>query len=172
MTMTMAHWTIAAWWAGSRSHQAFTALSDCPSSSQVSASLALGPYCQARAAANAATAYLTLGCGTDVTAHLTTAIDAFDVAALRGPQALSRLDLATAYLRADHPEPEQASSLALEALTLTADQRYESVNQRARQFLATARPFAQQPQLRQVAELLCDRTQIGARTPPALPSPS
>ncbi|MEU5725028.1 helix-turn-helix transcriptional regulator [Micromonospora sp. NPDC047738] len=152
--------------------QAFTALSDYPSGSQVSASLALGPYCQARTAANAATAYLALGCGTDVTTHLTTAIDAFDAAALRGPQALSRLDLATAHLRGDNPEPEQASSLALEALTLTADQRYESVNQRARQFLATARPFAQQPQLRQVAELLYNRTQIGARTPPALPSPS
>ncbi|MGK5738111.1 helix-turn-helix domain-containing protein [Micromonospora sp. URMC 103] len=150
---------------------AFTALSDCPSSSQVSASLALGAYCQARTAANAATAYLALGCGKDVTAHLTTAIDAFDVAGLRGPQALSRLDLATAYLRGD-PDPEQAGALALEALTLTADQRYESVNQRTRQFLATARPFAQQPQLRQVAELLHDRTQIGARTPPALPSPS
>ncbi|MEU5726765.1 helix-turn-helix transcriptional regulator [Micromonospora sp. NPDC047738] len=151
---------------------AFNSLSECPSSSQVSASLALGAYCQARTAANAATAYLALGCGTDVTTHLVTAIDAFDAAALRGPQALSRLDLATAYLRADNPEPEQASALALEALTLTADQRYESVNQRARQFLATARPFAQQPQLRQVAELLCDRIRIGVRTPPALPSPS
>ncbi|MEV0810917.1 helix-turn-helix transcriptional regulator [Micromonospora sp. NPDC050200] len=151
---------------------AFTALSDYPSSAQASASLALGPYCQARTAANAATAYLTLGSGTDVTTHLTTAIDAFDAAALRGPQALSRLDLATAYLNRGNPEPEQASALALEALTLTADQRYESVSQRARHFLATARPFAQQPQLRQVAELLGDRTQIGAQAPPALPSPS
>jgi len=150
--------------------QAFTLLSDYPSSSQVSPSLALGPYCQARTAANAATAYLNLRCGAEVTAHLTTAIDAFDGAALRGPQALSRLDLATAYLRGDNPEPERAGALALEALTLTADQRYESVNQRARQFLATARSFAQQPQLRQVAELLSDRTQTGARTPPALPS--
>lgn len=151
---------------------AFTALSDYPSSSQVSASLALGPYCQARTAANAATAYLTLGSGAAVTTHLTTAINAFDAAGLRGPQALSRLDLATAYLQHDNPEPEQASALALEALTLTEDQRYESVNQRARQFLAAARPFAQQPQLRHIAELLSDRTHIGTRTQPALPSRS
>ena len=151
--------------------RAFTMLSDYPSGSQVSASLALGPYCHARAAANTATAYLALDCGIDVTGHLTTAINAFDAAALRGPQALSRLDLATAHLHHDNPEPEQAGSLVLEALNLTADQRYESVHQRARQFLALARPFAQQPQLRHVAELLSERTQTRALNPPGLPSP-
>jgi transcriptional regulator with XRE-family HTH domain len=152
--------------------RAFTMLPDYPSSPQVSASLALGPYCQARTAANAATAYLTLGGGTDVTAHLGIAIDAFDAAALRGPQALSRLDLAIAYLHRDQPEPERAGALALEALALTADQRFESVQQRARQFLVTARPFADLPQLRQVAAVIAERTQVGTRIPPGLPSRS
>ncbi|WP_433532990.1 helix-turn-helix domain-containing protein [Micromonospora sp. CA-263727] len=151
--------------------RALTILSDYPSSSQVTASLTLGPYCHARAAANTATAYLALGNGVDVTGHLNTAINAFDAAGLPGPQALSRLDLATAHLHRDNPEPEQACSLVLEALDLTADQRYESVHQRARQFLAMARPFAQQPQLRHVAELLSARTQTRAPTPPGLPSP-
>ncbi|RQW93617.1 XRE family transcriptional regulator [Micromonospora inaquosa] len=149
---------------------AFTMLSDYPAGSPVSASLALGPYCPARTAANAATAYLALGRTAGVTNHLTVAIDAFDTAGLAGPRALSRLDLATAHLHADRPDPEQAATLAMEALTLTADQRFESVHQRARQFLAAAHPFASQPQLRHVADLLADRTQIDTTARPALPS--
>ncbi|MGC5332836.1 helix-turn-helix domain-containing protein [Micromonospora sp. DT62] len=152
--------------------RAFAMLSDHPSVTQVSTSLALGPYCEARTAANAATAYLALGRTADVDDHLTVAIAAFDTAGLRGPQALSRLDLATVHLHTDDPEPEQAATLAMQALTLTADQRLESVHQRARQFLAVARPFARQPQLRQVADLLAERTQVSIATPPALPSPS
>ncbi|AEB42585.1 helix-turn-helix domain-containing protein [Micromonospora maris] len=150
---------------------AFTMLSDYPVDSTVSASLTLGPYCQARTAANAATAYLALGRTSGVTDHLTTAITAFDAAGLAGPRALSRLDLATAHLHADNPDPERAATLAVEALTLTAEQRFESVHQRARQFLTAAQPFAHHPQLRHVADLLADRTQVGATAPSALPSP-
>ncbi|MDG9674812.1 helix-turn-helix transcriptional regulator [Micromonospora sp. DH14] len=149
---------------------AFTMLSDYPSGSAVSASLALGPYCPARTAANAATAYLALGCTAGVTDHLTTAIAAFDSAGLAGPRALSRLDLATAHLHGDNPDPEEAGALAAEALVLTADQRFESVHQRARQFLAVARPFARHPRLRHVADLLADRTQVAATGQAALPS--
>ncbi|MEW2385554.1 helix-turn-helix transcriptional regulator [Micromonospora sp. NPDC047707] len=152
--------------------RAFTMLSDHPSGSEVSASLTLGPYCPARTAANAATAYLALGSTAGVTDHLTTAITAFDAAALAGPRALCRLDLATAHLHADDPDPEQAATLAVEALTLTAQQRFESVHQRARQFLAAAQPFARHPRLRHVADMLADRTQVDATTPSALPSPS
>ncbi|RQW97565.1 helix-turn-helix domain-containing protein [Micromonospora inaquosa] len=149
---------------------AFTMLSDYPAGSSVSASLALGPYCPARTAANAATAYLALGRTAGVTNHLTTAITAFDTAGLAGPRALSRLDLATAHLHADNPDPEEAGALAAEALTLTADQRFESVYQRARQFLAAAHPFARHPQLRHVADLLVDRTPVAGTGQAALPS--
>ncbi|MEV6704989.1 helix-turn-helix transcriptional regulator [Micromonospora wenchangensis] len=150
--------------------QAFTMLSDYPSSPPVSESLTLGPYCHARTAANAATAYLALGRTASVTNHLTTAITAFDAAGLAGPQALSRLDLATAHLQRPNPDPDQAAGVAVEALTLTAEQRFESVHQRARQFLTASQEYAHRPQLRHVAELLADRTQIGAATPSDLPS--
>ncbi|RKN50427.1 helix-turn-helix domain-containing protein [Micromonospora endolithica] len=150
--------------------RAFTMLSDYPAGTAVSASLTLGPYCPARTAANAATAYLALGRTAGVTSHLATAITAFDTAGLAGPQALSRLDLATAHLHANNPDPEQAAMLAEEALTLTADQRFESVHQRTRQFLTTAQPFTRHPRLRHVADLLADRTQVGATAQPALPS--
>jgi len=83
---------------------------------------------------------------------------------------LSRLDLATAHLHATNPDLQEASALAVEALTLTADQRFESVHQRARQFLAAAHPFARHPRLRHVADLLADRAQMGATARTALPS--
>ncbi|MEV4384297.1 helix-turn-helix transcriptional regulator [Micromonospora sp. NPDC049580] len=149
---------------------AFTMLSDYPAGSSVSASLALGPYCPARTAANAATAYLALGRTAGVTNHLTTAIAAFDTAGLAGPRALCRLDLATAHLHANSPDPEEAGALAVEALTLTAGQRFESVNQRAHQFLAAAHPFACHPQLRHVADLLADRTPVAGTGQAVLPS--
>ncbi|MFY1703003.1 helix-turn-helix domain-containing protein [Micromonospora sp. WMMA1923] len=150
---------------------AFSTLSNQPSDGVVSTSLAVGPYCQARTAANAATAYLILGREADVTPHLTTAIDAFDAAGLRGPQALSRLDLATAHLKGTDPDYERAAALAIDALAITDDQRYESVSQRARQFLATARAF-KRPELRQVADILASRRHQGTSTPPALRSPT
>ncbi|WP_329007686.1 helix-turn-helix domain-containing protein [Micromonospora rifamycinica] len=149
---------------------AFTMLSDYPSSPPVSESLTLGPYCHARTAANAATAYLVLGRTAGVTNHLTTAITAFDAAGLAGPQALSRLDLATAHLQRPNPDPDQAAGLAVEALTLTAEQRFESVHQRAQQFLTASQSYTRRPQLRHVAELLADRTQIAAAAPSDLPS--
>ncbi|MFC3499843.1 helix-turn-helix domain-containing protein [Micromonospora krabiensis] len=150
--------------------RAFTLVDEQPSDAQVSESLTFGSYCHARTAANAATAYLAIGRGTEVTEHLAVAITAFDRAGLAGPQALSRLDLATAHLHAD--DPDQAAALAMEALALTADQRYESVHQRARQFIANAKPFAHRPRLRQLAEMLAEPAAIGATRRSALPSPS
>ncbi|WDZ82670.1 helix-turn-helix domain-containing protein [Micromonospora cathayae] len=143
--------------------RAFHLLTEYPSAGQVSASLTLGPYCPTRTAANAATAYLALGHTTNVAGHLTTAIAAFDTAQLRGPQALSRLDLATAHLHAD--DPDHAAELALQALALTADHRFESVHQRTHQFLAAARPLRHHPRLQHVAELLAERTHPGAAPP-------
>ncbi|WP_431893219.1 helix-turn-helix domain-containing protein [Micromonospora haikouensis] len=141
-----------------------------PDGQEVSTSLTLGPYCPTRAAANAATAYLTLGHPTDVTRHLTTAIVAFDTAQLRGPQALSRLDLATAHLHAD--DPDQAAELALQALALTAEHRFESVHQRTHQFLTAAHSLRHHPQIRDVADLLADRRHPRTAPPAGLRSPT
>ncbi|MFI6163113.1 helix-turn-helix domain-containing protein [Micromonospora haikouensis] len=150
--------------------QAFDLLAEHPSDGQVSTSLTLGPYCPTRTAANAATAYLTLGHTTDVTGHLTTAIAAFDTAQLRGPQALSRLDLATAHLHAD--DPDQAAELAVQALALTAAHRFESVHQRTHQFLTAAHPLRHHRRIRDVADLLADRTHPSTAPPAGLRSPT
>ncbi|MGC4876078.1 helix-turn-helix domain-containing protein [Micromonospora sp. DT43] len=143
--------------------RAFALLPEHHTAGQVSTSLTLGPYCPTRAAANAATAYLVLGDTTGVIDHLTAAVAAFDAAQLRGPQALSRLDLATAHAVAG--DLDQAAGLALEALSRTAEYRFESVYQRTRQFLAAARPFGRHPRLRDVADLFTELTRPGG-TPP------
>ncbi|MFF3867126.1 helix-turn-helix domain-containing protein [Micromonospora sp. NPDC001898] len=148
----------------------FELLAEHPSDGQVSTSLTLGPYCLTRAAANAATAYLALGHTTAVAGHLTTAIAAFDTAQLRGPQALSRLDMATAHLHAG--EPDQAAELALQALALTAEHRFESVHQRTEQFLATAHPLRRHPRIQDVANLLAERTHPRTAPPASLRSPT
>ncbi|MDG4793034.1 helix-turn-helix transcriptional regulator [Micromonospora sp. WMMD1082] len=150
--------------------RAFDLLAEHPSDGQVSTSLTLGPYCPTRAAANAATAYLALGHTADVAGHLTTAIAAFDTAQLRGPQALSRLDLATAHLHAG--DPDQAAELALQALALTAEHRFESVRQRTHQFLTAAHPLGHHPRIQDVADLLADRTQPRTVPPAGLRSPT
>ncbi|GAB3852479.1 helix-turn-helix domain-containing protein [Dactylosporangium cerinum] len=67
--------------------------------STVSPSLSLDTYCEARGAANAATAYLLLGRHAEAKAHAHHSLAAFDRAELHGPRALSRLDLATAELQ-------------------------------------------------------------------------
>ncbi len=134
-----------------------TLLADFPTGEQVSASLTLGAYCPARATANAATAYLALGQPAKVRRHATPALAVFDREGLRGPQALTRLDLATAALMAPDPEPERAAQLAAEAIAVSAPQRLESVNLRAREFLHRARPWATQPRIRAVAEMVADQ---------------
>ncbi|MFV2104599.1 helix-turn-helix domain-containing protein [Micromonospora sp. LOL_024] len=148
----------------------FALLPEQPADGQVSTSLTLGPYCPTRAAANAATAYLVLGDTTGVVDQLTAAVAAFDAAQLRGPQALSRLDLATAHARAG--DLDHAAGLALEALSLTAEYRFESVYQRTRQFLAAAHPFGRHSRLQDVADLFTELTRPGSPPPPGLRSPT
>ncbi|WP_432991802.1 hypothetical protein [Dactylosporangium sp. CA-233914] len=137
----------------------------------VSPSLALEPYCQARAAANAATAYLILGRHHEASTHARLSLEAFDRADLHGPRALSRLDLATAELHRPRRELdlEFACAVAAEALTLTTEHAFESVTQRANEFLTNASQWSNHTQVRHVAELLQQQRQ---RTLPALPSTS
>lgn len=132
----------------------FSLLNDFPAATQVSAGLTLGAYCPARATANAATAYLALGQPAKVQRYAAPALSVFDREELRGPQALTRLDLATAALMSRDPEPERAAQLAADAIAVSAPQGLESVKLRAREFLDRARPWASQPGIRAIAELV------------------
>lgn len=125
--------------------------------STVSASLSIEPYCIARSTANAATAYLALGAVHRAVSYATQALTAFDHADLVGPRALTRLDLATAALQDPHPEVEHACTLVAEAMTITAEHRFQSVRQRAHEFLTIARPWQKHTAVREVTEAITDR---------------
>ncbi len=138
--------------------RSFTLLDDFRSDIGVSASMTLDVYCESRARVNAATAYLALGQPAEVERYAAPALAAFDVAELPGPQALTRLDLATAALMSPGPDTERASQLAAQAMAVSAPQRFESVTKRAREFLDAAKPWSGQPGMREVAEVVADRS--------------
>lgn len=140
----------------------FALLANFPAAPGVTASMTLGAYCQARACVNAATAYLSLQRPAEVERYAGPALAVFDQAELRGPQALTRLDLATAALMAPRSDPERAAEFAAEAMVISAPQRFESVTKRAREFLDAAQPWARQPEIRAVAAA------VEARSVPAI----
>ncbi|GIJ62318.1 AfsR/SARP family transcriptional regulator [Virgisporangium aurantiacum] len=149
---------------------ALTLVEELPPQTDVSVSLATAPYCRARTAANAATAFLCVGAPEKVAGLVADALTVFDRAELRGPQALSRLDLATATLHGRGRDVERACHLAAEALAVTVDQRFWSVHQRANQFLAAARPWAGHARVRQVAALVAERDRRPPKPAGHLPS--
>jgi hypothetical protein len=134
--------------------RAFTLLAGASASVRVSPSLAVDMYCLARTAANAATAYVATRTPGKALEYATQALREFDRAGLRGPQALSRLDLATAALMSGKPELERSCVLVKQAMTVAAEHRFESVRQRAQEFLSAASTWAAEPSVREVAELV------------------
>ena len=135
------------------------ALLEClPAPDGLSPSLAVGVYCKARASANAATAYLAIATPIRIDEFALQALPAFDEAQLHGPQALTRLDLATAALMHADADPEQACQLVTEAIAITDREQFDSVGQRSREFLRLAHRWSKTAAMRDVAELVNART--------------
>jgi len=147
--------------------RALTRLADEPASPSVSSSLTVGAYCDARTAGNAATAYLSLGQPARAIEYATRALATFDAAGLRGPQALTRLDLATAVIRPPGTaDPERAAALVHEALSVAQADQYQPVAQRAAEFLQSVEPWHDLPAVRDVEEAVRSRWDTAR---PALP---
>jgi hypothetical protein len=115
----------------------------------VAAILTQGSYCPARAAANAATAYLTLGYATRARDFAGQALGAFDRTGSTGPRALTRLDVATAHLQVTRPDVEAAAALVSEALQVDG-RRFEPLAQRSAGFLRVAARWDDHPAIRDV----------------------
>ena len=123
----------------------------------VSASLTLDSYCYARAAGNAATAYLWIGQPTKARIYAEQALATFDAQGLQGPRALTRLDIAVSLVQdASHAEPERAAVLTHEALTVAGAQQFQPIAQRAEEFVTAAAPWRDIAAVREVAELTKD----------------
>jgi tetratricopeptide (TPR) repeat protein len=128
---------------------------------ELSASLTTGVYCEARTAGNAATAFLALGDVEQVERYATLALETFERTDARSPRAMTRIDLASALLRPEAPDPERGADLVREALTLTDGLNRFPVEQRAQEFLQAAGPWRTLPAIREVREILPARSAAG-----------
>ncbi|MBB5083140.1 tetratricopeptide (TPR) repeat protein [Nonomuraea endophytica] len=122
--------------------------------SGVSSCISFGLYSAARTASNAATAYVALRRPDRVQEYADEVLPVFEASESCWSQSLLRLDIATALLLADRPEPEQAASLAIEALTISAERPITSVLTRSRELLHAANRWAELPAIREVADTL------------------
>jgi transcriptional regulator with XRE-family HTH domain len=120
----------------------------------VSSCISFGLYSNARTASNAATAYVALGLPDRVTAYANEVLPVFEASESRWSQSLVRIDIATALVVADRPDPEQAARLVTEALMLSAERPITSVISRSREFLQAAEGWATVPEVEQAAEAL------------------
>ena len=112
------------------------------------------PYSVARIAANAATAYLSVGDAPRALEHadqVETLVEASDSVWSRS---LVRLDKAAALLRQDRPDVEQAMQLGGEALVASADRPIRSVWQRAHELHAETAPWRRLRVVREYGEAL------------------
>jgi hypothetical protein len=88
-------------------------------------------YDKPRAAANAATAYLSVGCRDEVLEYARAAEVGVEVSDSDWSKALVRLDVASALVTGERPEVERSATLGLEALRRTDGNPIASVKKRA-----------------------------------------
>ncbi|GIJ51229.1 hypothetical protein Val02_81150 [Virgisporangium aliadipatigenens] len=120
----------------------------------VSPCISFGLYSTARTAANAATAFVALRRPDRVREYVAQVMPVFEASSSRWSQSLVRMDMATAFVTADHPEPERGAELVTEALMISADRPITSVLQRGREFLAATEKWSGLPAVRQAADAL------------------
>jgi hypothetical protein len=101
----------------------------------------------------------------EVTRLATEALAVFDEADLPGPRALTRLDHATALLMGEQVDPVHAATVAQQAIEIANSAGFESVKQRSEEFVLLARPWAREPAVRHVVEMV--RAQRSQRALPA-----
>ncbi|MBL7499878.1 helix-turn-helix transcriptional regulator [Frankia sp. CNm7] len=115
--------------------------------------LSFEPYSVARIAANAATAYVSVGEPDRVREYADMAAEVADQSESMWSRCLVRLDLATALLLAPTPDPEQAAALGLEAVTSAAHNPIESIRRRSHELVTHAQPWRPLGPVNQLAEV-------------------
>jgi hypothetical protein len=132
--------------------RAYAGVSRLPSRAGMSPCISLAPYSEARVAANAATAYLSLGATSrvlDYAARIEAPVEESDV---DWDRSLVRLDVATALIRQRRPDMEYAAEVATTALQASAGNPIESIRQRASEFVSQARQWQGTPAVREFTE--------------------
>ncbi|PUB27700.1 DNA-binding XRE family transcriptional regulator [Promicromonospora sp. AC04] len=123
----------------------------------LTASLTTTVYCEPRAAGNAATAYLAVGDTARVEQYANLALDTFDAEGFTGPQAMTRIDVATALLDPASGDVERAASLVADAYRIGGAASFP-VRQRVAEFVDAAASWEALPAIRDVRELVSGHT--------------
>jgi hypothetical protein len=105
--------------------------------------ISFDPYDEPRAAANAATAYLSAGRREEVLEYARAAEVSVEISDSDWSKALVRLDVASALVTGDKPEVERAAALGMEALCGTDGKPIASVKKRAYELHDKFRPWAE-----------------------------
>jgi transcriptional regulator with XRE-family HTH domain len=113
-------------------------------------------YDKPRAAANAATAYLSAGCRDEVLEYARAAEVGVEVSDSDWSKALVRLDVASALVTGERPEVERSATLGLEALRRTDGNPIASVKKRAYELHQKLVPWGE---LHEVQEFRSDLVQ-------------
>jgi hypothetical protein len=114
--------------------------------------MSFGPYSFARIAAYPPTPYFSLGQPARVREYADMAAQPADQSQSSWSQCLVRLDVATALLLAEAPDPEQAASLGIEALSAVAGNPIESIRRRGGELVAHAEPWQRLGAVTELAE--------------------
>lgn len=112
------------------------------------------PYDTARTAANAATAYLSLGDTKQVSHYAAPVLEDVEFSDSDWSRALVRLDVATAYLVQDETDVEAAVNLAREAIVVSTEKPITSVRKRAIELGNKTSPFNDLPIVKEFREEL------------------
>jgi hypothetical protein len=116
--------------------------------------ISLEPYSEARVAANAATAYLSLGVTSGVLDYAERIESPVEESDVDWDRSLVYLDVATALIRQPRPDVEHAAGVATTALQASAGNPIESIRQRAGEFVVQARQWRATPAVREFTEAL------------------
>ena len=134
--------------------RAYAGVSRLPSRAGMSPCISLEPYSEARVAANAATAYLSLGVTSKVLDYAARIESPVEESHVDWDRSLVRLDVATALIRQQGPDVEHAADVALAALQASAGNPIEPIRQRAGEFVTQARQWQARPAMRELTEAL------------------
>jgi hypothetical protein len=114
--------------------------------------LSFEPFGAARLAGNAASAYLALDAVDRVREFTNEAIPIFARSNSAASHALTLVDASMTYLTARNSEPDQAGALVSEASRVGANLRSQIVASRAKDFVTSAAPWDNVPEIAEVAE--------------------
>jgi hypothetical protein len=134
--------------------RAYVGVSRLPPRAGMSPCLSFEPYSEARVAANAATAYLSLGVTSKVLDYAARIEAPVEESHVDWDRSLVRLDVATALIHQRGPDVEHAADVALAALRASEGNPIESIRQRASEFVTQACQWQTRPAMRELTEAL------------------